>query len=63
VGREKSVRSVEDAVNATDSCSWPPEGPAIENPSQDDIYRTGTVGRVLRMLKLPDGRVKVLVQA
>ncbi|MCK7509187.1 MAG: LON peptidase substrate-binding domain-containing protein [Desulfobacterales bacterium] len=33
-----------------------------KTPPQDDIYRTGTVGRVLRMLKLPDGRVKVLVQ-
>jgi ATP-dependent Lon protease len=63
VGREKSVRAVEEAV-AGDGfvfmCTQ--KDPGIENPGVDDIYRTGTVGRVLRMLKLPDGRVKVLVQ-
>jgi ATP-dependent Lon protease len=63
VGREKSVRSVEDAVNVDGFLFLATQkDPAIENPSQEDIYRTGTVGRVLRMLKLPDGRVKVLVQ-
>ncbi len=36
--------------------------PAIENPKPEEIYRIGTVGRILRMLKLPDGRVKALVQ-
>ncbi len=63
VGREKSVRSVEDAVNGNGFVFLATQkDPTIENPSQEDIYRTGTVGRVLRMLKLPDGRVKVLVQ-
>jgi ATP-dependent Lon protease len=63
VGREKSVRAVEDAVNGNGFVFLATQkDAAIENPSQDDIYRTGTVGRVLRMLKLPDGRVKVLVQ-
>ncbi len=63
VGREKSVRSVEDAVNGNGFVFLATQkDPTVENPSQDDIYRTGTVGRVLRMLKLPDGRVKVLVQ-
>jgi ATP-dependent Lon protease len=36
--------------------------PSVENPKADDIYRIGTIGRVLRMLKLPDGKVKVLAQ-
>ncbi|MCU0589964.1 MAG: endopeptidase La [Desulfobacterales bacterium] len=63
VGREKSVHSVEDAVNGNGFVFLATQkDPTVENPSQDDIYRTGTVGRVLRMLKLPDGRVKVLVQ-
>jgi ATP-dependent Lon protease len=63
VGREKSVRSVEEAVGGDGFvflCTQ--KDPAIENPAKEDIYLTGTVGRVLRMLKLPDGRVKVLVQ-
>ena len=33
-----------------------------ENPSPSDLYNVGTVGLIMRMLKLPDGRVKVLVQ-
>jgi len=36
--------------------------PAIENPGTEEIFSTGTVSRVLRMLKLPDGSVKILVQ-
>ena len=59
VGREKSVRAVDDAV-AKDGFLFlvTQKDPATENPSPNDIYRTGTVGRILRMLKLPDGRVK-----
>ena len=33
-----------------------------ENPIPDELYSIGTVGLIMRMLKLPDGRVKVLVQ-
>lgn len=63
VGREKSVRAVDDAV-AKDGFLFlvTQKDPTTENPTPDDIYRTGTVGRILRMLKLPDGRVKTLVQ-
>ena len=63
VGREKSVRAVEEAVGGQGFvflCTQ--KDSAVENPKVDDLYHTGTVGRVLRMLKLPDGRVKVLVQ-
>jgi ATP-dependent Lon protease len=63
VGREKSVRAVEEAMNGPGFvflCTQ--KDAAVENPTVDDVYRTGTVGRVLRMLKLPDGRLKVLVQ-
>jgi ATP-dependent Lon protease len=34
----------------------------IESPSKEDLYSVGTVGTILRMLKLPDGRLKILVQ-
>jgi ATP-dependent Lon protease len=33
-----------------------------EDPSPKDLYRVGTVAAVMKMLKLPDGRVKILVQ-
>lgn len=36
--------------------------PEKEDLEKDDIFQTGTVGTIMRMLKLPDGRVKVLVQ-
>ncbi len=63
VGREKSVRAVEEAV-AKDGYLFlaTQKDPGIENPNTDEIFSTGTVSRVLRMLKLPDGNVKVLVQ-
>jgi len=63
VGRDKSIRAVEETV-AKDGFLFmaTQKDAAVENPSSDDIYRFGTVGRVLRMLKLPDGRVKTLVQ-
>lgn len=63
VGRDKSVRAVEAAI-AKDGYLFlaTQREAAIEKPTEDDIYRFGTVGRVIRMLKLPDGRVKVLVQ-
>jgi ATP-dependent Lon protease len=33
-----------------------------EDPTEDDLYETGTVAVIMRMLKLPDGRIRVLVQ-
>jgi ATP-dependent Lon protease len=63
VGREKSVRAVQEAV-AKDGYLFlaTQMDPSIENPDTDEIFGIGTVGRVLRMLKLPDGSVKILVQ-
>ena len=63
VGRTRSIRAVEEGV-AKDGFLMlvTQKDPAIENPTADEIYRVGTVSRVLRMLKLPDGRVKALVQ-
>ncbi len=63
VGREKSVNAVENAVGKDGFLFLATQkSPGIENPKQDDIHNTGTIGRILRMLKLPDGRVKALVQ-
>ncbi len=63
VGREKSVRAVEEAAAGPGFVFLATQKDAVvENPSVDEIYHTGTVGRVLRILKLPDGRIKVLVQ-
>ena len=63
VGRDRSIRAAEEGV-AKDGFLMlaTQKDPAIEDPVADDIYAVGTVSRVLRMLKLPDGRVKALVQ-
>ena len=63
VGRDRSIRAVEEGVARDGFLMMATQkDPAIEDPATDDIYAVGTVGRVLRMLKLPDGRVKALVQ-
>jgi len=63
VGREKSVRAVEEAVAKNGYLFLATQkDPSIENPEQDQIFSVGTVSRILRMLKLPDGSVKALVQ-
>src|SRR5579863_2898314 len=63
VGREKSVRALE-AVMKDDKqiLLVAQKNAAQDDPSQDDIYRVGTVSTILQLLKLPDGTVKVLVE-
>ena len=63
VGREKSVNAIEESI-AKDRYLFVATqiDPGIEKPKIEEIYRIGTVSRILRMLKLPDGRVKALVQ-
>ena len=63
IGRERSVRAAEEAVSKNRFLFLATQmDPHVENPKPEDIYEVGTVGRILRMLKLPDGRVKALVQ-
>jgi ATP-dependent Lon protease len=63
VGRDRSIKALEESV-AQDGFLFlaTQKDPTIENPDAGDIYTFGTVSRILRMLKLPDGRVKILVQ-
>ncbi len=63
VGRDISIRAVEEAL-ARDRLIFlvAQMNPAEDNPSPKDIYDVGTVATILRMLKLADGRVKILVQ-
>ncbi len=63
VGRESSVLAIEAAL-AQDRLLFlaTQKDQNIENPEAEDIYPMGTVSVILRMLKLPDGRLKILVQ-
>ncbi len=63
VGRDKSVQAIDAALNNNRYlliCTQKDE--QTEDPGPDDIYQTGTVALIMRMLKMPDGRLKVLVQ-
>ncbi|MBL6958506.1 MAG: endopeptidase La [Rhodospirillales bacterium] len=63
VGRDKSVRALEDVMKDDKQILLVAQKNAAEDdPSTDDIYTVGTVSTVLQLLKLPDGTVKVLVE-
>ena len=63
VGREKSVRALEDVMKDDKQIFLVTQKNASDDdPSTDDIYTLGTIGTVLQLLKLPDGTVKVLVE-
>ena len=63
VGREKSVRALEEVMNDDKQILLVSQKEAgQENPSAEDLYTVGTVGTVLQLLKLPDGAIKVLVE-
>ncbi|MDI6751372.1 MAG: endopeptidase La [bacterium] len=63
VGRKKSISSLEKAV-AKDklivaTCQ---KNQDAEEPEEEDLYPLGTVAEILQVLKLPDGKVKVLLE-
>jgi ATP-dependent Lon protease len=63
VGRQKSIRALEEAVNKQKSVLLAAQKDAKTNePAEEDIYRVGTLGTVVQLLRLPDGTVKVLVE-
>ncbi len=63
VGREKSVRALEDVMKDDKQILLVAQkNAAQDDPAADDIYKVGTVSTVLQLLKLPDGTVKVLVE-
>jgi len=64
VGRETSIKAVEEALNNSDRLILLASQKDItaESPSPSEIYEMGTVAMIMRMRKLPDGRIKILIQ-
>lgn len=63
VGREMSIKAIETALEGNRMVFLASQKDInVENPSPSDLYSMGTVGVIMRMLKLPDGRIKILVQ-
>jgi len=63
VGREKSIRALEEVMRADKPILLATQkNAADDDPAPEAIFQTGTLARVLQLLKLPDGTVKVLVE-
>ncbi len=63
VGREMSVKAIEKAISGKKLVLLVAQKSLeVEVPKPEDIYSVGTIGTIMRMLKLSDGRIKILVQ-
>ncbi|MFQ5699363.1 MAG: endopeptidase La [Myxococcota bacterium] len=63
VGREKSVRALEEAMRRDRQLMLSAQRDAkTDEPGADDIFRLGTLASIVQLIKLPDGTVKVLVE-
>jgi len=63
VGREKSKSAVDEALSSHRMILLVTQKSAeVEDPKQDDVFEIGTVALIMRMLKLPDGRIRILAQ-
>ncbi len=63
VGRDVSVHAIETALEGDRLLALATQrDPEVEDPGPEDIYSVGTVGMIMRLMRLPDERLKVLVQ-
>ncbi len=64
VGREKSVAALSQAMSTQEKTIFlaTQRKAGVDNPTEKDINRTGVIGTVLQLLRLPDGTVKALVE-
>ena len=63
ISRDPSMLAVEDALNNDRIILLAPQRDgSIEEPGHDDLHEIGTAASIMRMLKLPDGRVRILIQ-
>ncbi len=63
VGREKSIKLVKKAYRGDKTIGVvAQENSKLEEPGVDDIYKVGTVAKILKMLVLPDGNTTIIIQ-
>ena len=63
VSRDKSIKAVEEALKDNRMIALVSQRDVNkEDPAREDLYDTGTVAIIMRMLKLPDGRIRILIQ-
>ncbi len=63
VGRDQSIKLIEDAEKSDKLLGVVAQiNPQVEIPGPNDIYKTGTVARLQRIIKMPDGNLTVIIQ-
>ena len=63
VGREKSIKALQEVMKTDKSIVLVSQkNSEIDDPTSKDLYQYGCLSKVLQLLKLPDGTVKVLVE-
>ena len=63
VGRESSVRALEEALNGDRKIFLATQHDAsVDEPTGDDIYKVGTIGNIVQSVRLSDGNIRVLVE-
>lgn len=63
VGREKSIKALQQAIDNDQNIVLATQKEAVvEDPKPEDIFKVGTLGTVVQLVRLPDGTVKVLVE-
>jgi ATP-dependent Lon protease len=63
VSRDRSIKAVDEALSQNRMILLVSQKDVDkEEPSQEDLYKVGTVAVIMRMLKLPDGRIRILIQ-
>ena len=63
IGREKSIRLIEDAERANAYIGAVPQNDlSVEDPVREDLYSFGTVAKIVKTLEMPDGTVTAILQ-
>ena len=62
-GRDKSIKLIDEANASTKIIGVVAQKEeTVENPTANDIHQVGTVARILKVLKMPDGNITVIIQ-
>ncbi len=63
VGRRKSINALQEVTEGDQEIVLVTQrDQSVEDPTAEDVFTVGTLGRILQLLKLPDGTIKVLIE-
>lgn len=63
IGRKSSIKLIDDAVRGNRIIGlFAQKDAEVEDPKVGDIYRVGTAGQILKMMRMPDGSARIMVQ-